>query len=116
MTEPDHRVFHLAAPEAWSAAQAVGELTPPTFDVEHFVHCSTAEQLVGTIERHFAGVDRLEIIELDRTTVDDDLRWEESRPGETYPHLYRPIRVADVVATFPWRREPDGSVRQPPGL
>jgi len=116
VSTPPPRVFHLTTPEAWSAAEATGQLVPDGYASEGFVHCSTLEQLVGTIERHFAGVDELRLLELDGEAVAGGLRWEESRPGEVYPHLYRPLHRADVSAVWSWRRREDGTVRLPAGL
>jgi uncharacterized protein (DUF952 family) len=96
-------VFHLTTPEAWAHAQASGQVAPPSLADEGFIHCSTDEQLAGTIERHFAGVDELRLLELD-PALEDDLRWEESRPGEVYPHLYRPLAVGEVARVVDWRR------------
>lgn len=110
------RVFHLTTAEAWAAAQPRGWLRPSGFEAEGFVHCSTLDQLVATITRHFEGTDALVLLELEPGAVADDLRWEESRPGEVFPHLYRPLRVDDIVGEHPWRRSPDGSVALPPSL
>lgn len=106
-------VFHLTDPASWDAAQATGEIIPPGFAAEGFVHCSTQAQLVGTIERHFAGVDELTLLELDQEALGDALRWEESRPGKLYPHVYRPLVLTDVVRAIAWHRQPDGSVQLP---
>ena len=110
------RLFHLTSPDAWTVAQREGELVPDGFEAEGFVHCSTLEQLVGTIERHFPGIDRLALLELDPEAVADDLRWEESRPGAVFPHLYRPLRSSDVLTTWPWERGPGGEADLPPEL
>ena len=110
------RVFHLTTPEAWAEARRAGRLVPEGFAEEGFVHCSTLAQLVGTIERHLTGVDELAVLELDLDRLGRDLRWEESRPGERYPHLYRPLEADDVVASHTWRRGPDGEVGLPEGL
>lgn len=109
-------VFHLIAPAAWAAAQAAGAVVPPSLAAEGFVHCSTREQLAGTIERHFAGVDELVLLRLDERSVAGALRWDESRPGETYPHVYRALRLTDVVDATTWHRAPDGSVTLPATL
>lgn len=102
-------VFHLATPEAWAAAQASGRLTPPSLAAEGFIHCSTATQVPGTIGRHFEGIDELRLLELDLGAVGPELRWEEGRPGEVYPHLYRPLLVEEVAEVRSWRRaEVDG--------
>ncbi len=97
-------VFHLATPEQWRAAQAAGEVAPPSLATEGFVHCSADDQLDGTIARHFTGVDELVLLRLHDELVAADLRWEESRPGETYPHLYRAIALDEVAEATLWHR------------
>ncbi|MDQ2648167.1 MAG: DUF952 domain-containing protein [Actinomycetota bacterium] len=99
-------VFHLATPEQWATAQTTGIIAPPSLELEGFVHCSTEEQLAGTIDRHFTGVDALALLRLDLTALGDDLRWDEVRPGQVYPHVYRAIRVDEVLDVRPWTRDP----------
>jgi uncharacterized protein (DUF952 family) len=96
-------IYHLATLEEWATAQAGGAVTA-TVAAEGFVHCSTAGQLAATIERHFAGVDRLVLLRLDASALGEALVWEEGRPGELFPHLYRPIEVAEVLEALPWQR------------
>ena len=84
-------------------------VAPPSLAEEGFVHCSTGAQVAGTIERHYGGHDELVLLRLDPTAVEADLRWEESRPGEVYPHVYRALRLSDVVAAVPWQRGQTGS-------
>jgi uncharacterized protein (DUF952 family) len=110
------RVFHLAEPAAWDAAQAIGRVVPASLEREGFVHCSTLDQLVGTIERHFSDASELLLLQLAVDRLGPDLRWEESRPGEVYPHLYRPIDVDEIDDVVRWQRAADGSVALPPGL
>src|SRR5690606_28686416 len=66
--------------------------------------------------RHFPDAGELVLLELDPAAVAGDLRWEESRPGERFPHLYRPLRPGDVVAVHRWRRAADGTVALPSTL
>jgi uncharacterized protein (DUF952 family) len=99
----DTDIFHLATLDEWATAQAYGTVTA-TVATEGFVHCSTPGQLAGTIARHFAGVDRLVLLRLDAGALGESLVWEEGRPGEVFPHLYRPIAVAEVLEALPWRR------------
>jgi len=97
-------IFHLATPEQWAAAQASGTVDPPSLATEGFVHCSTDDQLTGTIERHFDGIDELVLLRLHEEGLGEALRWEESRPGDPYPHLYRAIELTEVAEAIPWRR------------
>jgi uncharacterized protein (DUF952 family) len=91
-------LLHITTPAAWAAAQDAGEVVADSLAAEGFVHCSTRDQLAGTLARHFAGAGELVLLVLDPDAVAADLRWEESRPGERYPHVYAPIPVTAVVA------------------
>jgi uncharacterized protein (DUF952 family) len=100
-------IFHLATPEEWAAAQATGAVAPVSLASEGFVHCSTEAQLEHTIHRHFAGVDELVLLRLRVDGLGDALRWEESHPGEAFPHVYRAIALDEVAEVLPWRRTCD---------
>jgi uncharacterized protein (DUF952 family) len=104
MSDDAAAIFHLATPPEWAAAQASGSIAPSSLATEGFVHCSTVAQLNDTIGRHFAGVDELVLLRLRRDALEDALRWEESRPGEAFPHVYRAIRLDEVAEAVPWRR------------
>ena len=97
----DEAIFHITTPDAWAQAQASGQVVPESLAIEGFVHCSTASQLEGTIARHFAGAAELVVLRLRRDLLEDELRWEQSGHGGTYPHLYRPISVAEVAEAIP---------------
>lgn len=70
-----------------------------------FVHLSTAEQVRETAARHFAGEDGLRLLALDTDTLGAALRWEPSRGGALFPHLYRDLRMEDVLWHAPLRLE-----------
>lgn len=102
---PEDALFHFTTPREWGAAQVTGTIVPAGFADEGFVHCSTGAQLAGTIERHFGGHDELVLLRLVDDHVAPDLRWEESRPGQVYPHLHRPLLLSDVADATTWRRD-----------
>lgn len=95
-------VLHITTPGDWAEAQRTGTVRPASLDDEGFVHCSTRSQLAGTLARHFAGDGPLVGLVLDLPSLGSlggvELRWEESRPGERYPHVYGPLPVGAVVA------------------
>ena len=91
-------ILHIATPSEWEAATRTGQIAPPSLATEGFVHCSTREQLAGTLERHFAGAGALVLLVLDEAAIAADLRWEESLPGQPFPHVYAAIPVAAVLA------------------
>jgi uncharacterized protein (DUF952 family) len=95
-------------PEGWLGHLRVGEpARGDTLSVEPgpdgFVHLSTPAQLAATVGRFFAEVRDVHVVIVDPSAVDIDLRWEEGEPGELFPHAYRPIPAASVVAVVPWR-------------
>lgn len=100
----------LRAPE-WEALQAQGETQGAPIDVaDGFVHFSTAEQVRETAARHFAGADGLSLMAVETDRFGDALTWETSRGGALFPHLYGPLRLADMVWVRPLPLGPDGHI------
>jgi uncharacterized protein (DUF952 family) len=78
-----------------------------------YIHLSTADQLTETVDRHFAGRSDLWVAAVDLTAQDDPVRWESSRGGALFPHLYGPLLLETVIAYEPLMRDEDGTVRLP---
>lgn len=70
----------------------------PVDIADGYIHLSTAEQLEGTIARHFAGQSCLMIAEVDLVQFGDAIRWEESRGGALFPHLYAELPIHAVIS------------------
>ena len=64
-----------------------------------FLHLCTEEQLEGELDRYFADVTDVTILEVDAAVLGDALVWEEGEPGELYPHLYATLPADAVLAT-----------------
>lgn len=79
-----------------------------------YIHMSTADQVTETVNKHFAGQSDLHVATIDLTRFTDTLKWEESRGGALFPHLYAPLPLSAVVAMEPLRRLADGNVALPP--
>ncbi|WP_170458458.1 DUF952 domain-containing protein [Ruegeria arenilitoris] len=95
-------IYKIFRAEEWAALQAQGETQGAPIDVaDGFVHFSTAEQAAETAAKHFAGVENLTLVACDAQKMGDDLKWEVSRGGALFPHLYRNMRMADVVWAKP---------------
>ena len=62
-----------------------------------YIHLSTAQQVMETAARHFRGESDLVLVALEADRLGPSLRWEPSRGGELFPHLYRALRRDDVV-------------------
>jgi uncharacterized protein (DUF952 family) len=72
-----------------------------------FIHFSTPAQAPATAAKHFAGERRLWLVACDEAALGDALKWEPSRGGALFPHLYRPLKRADVLWAKPLRRDGD---------
>ncbi len=94
-----YKIFR--APE-WAALQAQGETLGAPIDLaDGFVHFSTAQQAAETAARHFRGVQGLILLALDSDAMGTALKWEISRGGARFPHLYRALRLDEVVWAKP---------------
>ena len=99
MSRHPDTAFKIVDAADWARMQADGHYSGSAVDLaDGYVHMSTADQLNDTLRKHYAG--RRGLVEL---TVDlmrlDDLRWEPSRGGDLFPHLYGPLPLAAVVAS-----------------
>ncbi|WP_170329408.1 DUF952 domain-containing protein [Ruegeria arenilitoris] len=91
-------VYKIFRADEWALLQDQGASDGAPIDVsDGFVHFSTAEQALETAAKHFAGVEGLTLLACDADGMGDDLKWEVSRGGALFPHLYRQIRMTDVV-------------------
>ncbi len=95
---PTMAIFKIVRAAEWAAFEASGLFAGSVDDLrDGFIHLSTDGQLAGTLAKHFAGEAGLRVLEV-AVEADPLLRWEESRGGALFPHLYRPLELADVVA------------------
>jgi len=103
-----YKIFR--APE-WAALQAAGETAGAPIDLEDgFIHISTAQQVGETAAKHFAGAEGLVLVALETDALGDDLRWEPSRGGALFPHLYRNLALSEVVWSRPLPLGPEGHI------
>lgn len=105
----DGLIFHMCRREEWQAAAASGRYPGSTQDrADGFIHFSTAEQIVESAARHRAGQDGLVLLAVDPTAVGPDLKWEPSRNGQLFPHLYGVLPTAAVRWVCDLPLGPDG--------
>lgn len=69
----------------------------PVDKADGFIHFSTGGQVAETAAKHFSGEDGLIVAAFESEALGDALKWETSRNNELFPHLYGPLRAADVV-------------------
>jgi uncharacterized protein (DUF952 family) len=102
-------VYKIVATEEWAAAETAGAFTGASVDrADGFIHFSTAEQAPETAAKWFAGRGDLTLAAIDAEALGDDLRWEPSRGGALFPHLYRALSMSVVVWSRPLPLGPDG--------
>ncbi len=94
-----YKIFRTAE---WQALQADGSTEGAPVDLaDGYIHFSTAAQARETAAKHFAGAEGLWLIAVEADGLRDALRWEPSRGGALFPHLYRPLRMDDVAWAEP---------------
>lgn len=100
-------IYKIAPEPLWRLAVEQGAFTGSPVDVKDgFIHFSTAAQARDTAAKHFAGAADLVLVAV--ATEGLDLRWEPSRGGDLFPHLYAPLPMAAVQWVKPLPLGADG--------
>jgi uncharacterized protein (DUF952 family) len=105
--------YKILSADQFAALQAGDFVGAPIDIADGFIHLSTALQVAGTVEKHFAGRTDLFIAAIDLKALGEKIRWEISRGEALFPHLYGRLEAANVIAAIPLVRQPDGSVALP---
>ena len=94
-------IYKISPRAEWQGAIAAGTFTGAPVDLaDGFIHFSTAGQVAETATKHFRGQADLLLIAVDATALGNSLKWEPSRGGDLFPHLYGPLDVKHARATF----------------
>jgi uncharacterized protein (DUF952 family) len=96
-------IYKIVPRALWDAATAAGSFDGSAVDVrDGFIHFSTAAQVPATAAKHFRDVKDLLLVAVDAAALGDALRWEPSRGGDLFPHLYGtlPTNLATSVIPF----------------
>ncbi len=90
--------FKILTADQWAAWQAEGTFTGAPVDLaDGYIHLSAADQVAGTLDKHFSGQDGLYLAEIDLVELGEAVRWEVSRGGALFPHVYAPIPLSALV-------------------
>ena len=97
-------LYRISSETEWRAAEQDGAFRGAAHDQrDGFIHLSAAHQVSGTLARHYAGVHGLLLLSIDaeRLVARGCLKWEPSRDGEVFPHLYATLPVTLVTSVSP---------------
>ena len=91
-------IYKILRRSEWDAFRAAGETAGAPVDLaDGYIHFSTASQVTETAAKHFATESDLVLAAFDSSRLGTDLKWEPSRGGQLFPHLYRRLHLAEVV-------------------
>jgi len=110
------RVVYKIAPRAlWAEAEHTGIFRgSPVDHADGYIHFSSTTQVVETANRHYAGLDDLLLVAVDTARLGAGLRWEPSRGGALFPHLYGELPLDAVISVRPLPLGADGRHVFPP--
>ena len=95
-------IYKICERTAWEEAEAAGRYAgSPVDHRDGFIHFSSAAQLEGTAAKHFAGFSDLVLVAVDGDALGGALKWEASRGGELFPHLYAALALSAVLWVRP---------------
>ncbi|MCW2237890.1 DUF952 domain-containing protein [Azospirillum canadense] len=113
----DRIIYHMCRADEWERALSSGSYPGSSQDAaDGFTHFSTAAQVVESAAKHRAGQDGLVLLTVDGDTLGEALRWEPSRGGQLFPHLYAALPVPAVLRADPLPLGPDGRHIFPPSF
>jgi len=97
----DKTAYKILTADQWETFERDGAFRGAPVDLaDGYIHLSTAEQLQGTLNKHFAGQPGLVIAEVDLEQLGENIRWEVSRGGALFPHLYNiTLPMGAIVGT-----------------
>lgn len=92
--------YKILTADQWAQFQADDVFHGAPVDLaDGYIHLSAADQLHGTLDKHFAGQSGLVIAEVDLTALGATVKWEVSRGGALFPHIYGPLPMSAVLAS-----------------
>lgn len=111
---PDAVAYKVLTAEEMSRFEVEGSFEGSPVDLQDgYIHLSARDQLDETIAKHFAGQEGLWLVAVDLEALGEAVKWEPSRGGALFPHIYGELPLDAVVAYSALHYEPDGTLRLP---
>lgn len=102
-------IYKICPRDLWRRAEEAGRFAGAPIDLaDGYIHFSTADQVEETAAKHFAGLGDLMLVAVDADRLGDALKWEVSRGGALFPHLYADLPVSAVLGVEPLPLGADG--------
>ncbi len=110
MSSGSSLIYKIVSEHEWAAAEAEGRFIGSAVDIDDgFIHFSTASQAPETAARHFAGRKGLLLLAVETAPLGEALKWEPSRGGALFPHLYDVLPVTAVARVDPLPLDGEGA-------
>ena len=103
-------IYKICSRELWEQATSDGIFRGAAIDLQDgFIHFSAAHQVHETARKHFHGQTDLVLISVETTLLGDHLKWEVSRGGDLFPHLYEPLKIDNASQVIPLENDANGN-------
>ncbi|MBX9459452.1 MAG: DUF952 domain-containing protein [Rhizobium sp.] len=110
-------IYKIVPAELWAEAESAGVFGGAPIDLtDGYIHLSTGAQVRRTAELYFKGQDDLLLVAVDGDRLGDALKYEASRGGDLFPHLYGPLSLDAVLWRVPMPVREDGHHDFPEGI
>lgn len=100
-------IYKVCSKIVWEEIRSLTSWAGSPHDLrDGFIHFSTESQLPGTLQKHYAGQSELLLLSIDSVALGSALKWEPSRGGDLFPHLYGPLPIARITSVEELNNEP----------
>jgi uncharacterized protein (DUF952 family) len=108
-----NKIIKIIRVADWEKAQANSGIIEPSLTTEGFIHCSYANQIAGTVAKHFSTEEHVLLLVVNEEKVRATLKVELAKNGEYYPHIYAPIPVDAIDHTYTVTKNENGAFTFP---
>jgi uncharacterized protein (DUF952 family) len=109
MNDHSIKIYHMCRKEEWEQALKKGNYSGSSQDrKDGFIHFSSKEQIVASAAKHRAGQSDILLLTVHQCSLGNALKWEKSRGGDLFPHLYGDLPISLVTSVTPLPLGKDG--------
>jgi uncharacterized protein (DUF952 family) len=101
-------IYHLVTPHHWLEFEHRQDYFAQTFEEEGFIHCSTAAQVAGVLQRYFKDNDTVYLLHIDEHKLLPELLFEQATNQEFFPHVFGGINKSAIIKMETYHRQANG--------